>query len=138
MDINKIFNLFDTPDESKKQVIRDISEHPAFWLGMFRKLITNHSNFSIAHLNVFKTALPDLNVNDIKNAGEFIIYTRSYDFLKRLDIERELDLETIKSNSTLELNIALKLAISYFESTEEYEKCLFIKKILTIVEENLS
>lgn len=138
MDVNKIFNLFDTPDESKKQVIRDISEHPTFWLGMFRKLITNHSNFNPAHLSMFKTALPDLSINDIKNAGEWIIYTRSYDFLKRLDIERELDLEVIKDNSTLELDIALKLALSYFESTEEYEKCAFIMKILTIVEESLT
>jgi hypothetical protein len=116
----------------------DISEHPAFWIGMFRKIIMNHSNFSSAQLSVFKTAFPNMDINDIKNAGEFIIYTRSYDFLKRLDIERELDLEVLKNNSTLELDIALKLSLSYFESTEEYEKCSHIIKVLTIVEESLT
>lgn len=138
MDVNKIFELFDTPDEPKKQVIRDISEHPAFWIGMFRKIIMNHSNFNSASLSIFKNAFPNMDINDIKNAGEFIIYTRSYEFLKRLDIERELDLEILKDNSTLELDIALKLVLSYFESTEEYEKCAFIKRILTIVEESLT
>jgi hypothetical protein len=138
MDIEKIFDLFDTPDEPKKQVIMDISEHPAFWIGMFRKIIMNHSNFNSAQLSVFKTAFPNMDINDIKNAGEFIIYTRSYDFLKRLDIERELDLEVLKNNSTLELDIALKLSLSYFESTEEYEKCSHIIKVLTIVEESLT
>jgi hypothetical protein len=137
MDINKIFDLFDT-DEPKKQAISDISEHPAFWLGMFRKIIMNHSNFNSSALSVFKTAFPNMNISDIKNAGEFIIYTRSYDFLKRLDIERELDLEVLKNNSTLELDIALKLSLSYFESTEEYEKCSHIIKVLTIVEESLT
>lgn len=138
MDIDRIFGLFEIPNESKKQIIRNISEHPAFWLGMFRKIIMNHSNFNDASLSIFKTAFPDMDINDIKSAGEFIIYTRSYDFLKRLDIGCELDLEIIKNNSTSELNIALKLALSYFENTEEYEKCSFIKQILDIVEKNLT
>jgi hypothetical protein len=138
MDIEKIFDLFDTPDEPKKQVIRDISEHPAFWLGIFTKIIMNHSNFNAAQLSVFKTAFPNMDINDIRNAGEFIIYTKSYGFLQKLDIERELDLQTLKDNISIELDVALKLALSYFESTEEYEKCAFIMRVLTIVEEGLT
>jgi hypothetical protein len=138
MDIEKIFDLFDTPDEPKKQVIMDISEHPAFWLGIFTKIIMNHSNFNAAQLSVFKTAFPNMDINDIRNAGEFIIYTKSYGFLQKLDIERELDLQTLKDNISIELDVALKLALSYFESTEEYEKCAFIMRVLTIVEEGLT
>ena len=138
MDINKIFDLFDTPNEPKKQVIRDISEHPTFWIGMFRKIIMNHSNFNVTQLSVFKAAFPNMDINDIRNAGEFIIYTRSYEFLQKLDIERELDLQILKDSTTLELDIALKLSLSYFESTEEYEKCSHIIKVLTIVEESLT
>jgi len=95
----------------------------------------NHSNFNSAQLSVFKTAFPNMDINDIKNAGEFIIYTRSYGFLQKLDIERELDLQILKDSVSTELTVSLKLAISYFESTEEYEKCAFLMKILTIVEE---
>jgi hypothetical protein len=138
MDIEKIFDLFDTPDEPKKQVIMDISEHPAFWIGMFRKIIMNHSNFSSAQLSVFKTAFPNMDINDIRNAGEFIIYTRSYGFLQKLDIERELDLQILKDSTSTELVVSLKLSISYFESIEEYEKCAFLMKILTIVEGSLT
>jgi hypothetical protein len=40
-----------------------------------------------------------LDINDINNAGEYIIYTKSYVFLKRLNIECELDLQVIQNNT---------------------------------------
>ena len=98
----------------------------------------NHSNFNATQLSVFKAAFPNMDINDIRNAGEFIIYTRSYEFLQKLDIERELDLQILKDSTSIELDVALKLALSYFESTEEYEKCAFIMRVLTIVEEGLT
>ena len=133
MDVDKIFDLFDTPDEPKKQVIMGISEHPAFWIGMFRKIIMNHSNFSSTQLSVFKTAFPNMDINDIRNAGEFIIYTRSYGFLQKLDIERELDLQILKDSTSTELVVSLKLSISYFESIEDYETCVEIKELTKVI-----
>jgi hypothetical protein len=140
MDVDKIFGLFDNnePINTKKQVFKDISEHPSFWVGMFTRIILNHVNFKSAHLSLFKTAFPDMDINDIKNAGEYLIYTRSYVFLERLDLGRELDLQTIQNNTSPEFLTALKLAISYFEEHEEYEKCAFIYSIKQMVEKNLS
>jgi transcription elongation factor GreA-like protein len=140
MDIDKIFGLFDNDKDTniKKQIYKDISEHPSFWVGMFIKLIMNHTNFNLAHISVFKAAFPDLDMVDVINAGEYLIYTRSYVFLKRLDIEQETDLQVIKDKASNEFLIALKLSLSYFEEHEEYEKCAFILSIKNIVEQSLT
>jgi hypothetical protein len=140
MDVNKIFNLFDSNEtmDTNKQVFMDISEYPLFWIGMFTKIILNHINFKSAHLSLFKTAFPDMDINDIKNAGEYIIYTRSYDFLQRLDINRTLDLQILQNNSSPEFLTSLNSSLLYFEKTEEYEKCAFIMQIKSIIQNNLS
>lgn len=138
MDIDKIFGLFEDNINVKKQVYKDISEHPSFWIGMFTKIIMNHSNFNLAHISVFKAAFPNMDMNDVINAGEYLIYTRSYVFLNRLDINDNIHLQAVKDKASLEFLTALKLAMSYFEENEEYEKCAFILPIKDIVEQSLS
>ena len=138
MDIDKIFGLFEDNINVKKQVYKDISEHPSFWVGMFTKIIMNHSNFNLAHISVFKAVFPNMDMNDVINAGEYLIYTRSYVFLSRLDINDDIHLQTIKDKASLEFLTALKLSMSYFEENEEYEKCAFILPIKDIVEQSLS
>jgi hypothetical protein len=140
MDINKIFELFENNEtlNAKKQVFKDINEHPLFWINMFTRIILNYTNSKSAHLTLFKTIFPDLDINDISNAGEYIIYTRSYVFLKRLDIKRELDLQVIQNNTNPEFLVALELSLSYYEKYEEYEKCTFILPIINIIKDNLS
>jgi len=140
MDINKIFELFENNEtlNAKKQVFKDINEHPLFWINMFTRIILNYTNSKSAHLTLFKTIFPDLDINDISNTGEYIIYTRSYVFLKRLDIKRELDLQVIQNNTNPEFLVALELSLSYYEKYEEYEKCTFILPIINIIKDNLS
>ena len=138
MDIDKIFGLFEDNINVKKQVYKNISEHPSFWVGMFTKIIMNHSNFNLAHISVFKAAFPNMDMNDVINAGEYLIYTRSYVFINRLDINDDIHLQTIKDKASLEFLTALKLSMSYFEENEEYEKCAFILPIKDIVEQSLS
>jgi hypothetical protein len=87
---------------------------------------------------LFKTIFPDLDINDISNAGEYIIYTKSYVFLKRLNIECELDLQVIQNNTNSEFLTALESSLSYYEKYEEYEKCSFILSIINIIKVNLS
>ena len=47
MDINKIFNLFDSGSEGdvKKEAFVDFTENPVYYLGMFKKLILNNDVF---------------------------------------------------------------------------------------------
>jgi hypothetical protein len=59
MDVNKIFDLFDSSSkeeliQDRSAVVNDFKEHPAYWLGMYKKLIFNQKLFSqriIYHLN---------------------------------------------------------------------------------------
>jgi hypothetical protein len=140
MDINKIFKLFENSEtlNAEKQVFKDINEHPLFWINMFTRIILNYTNSKSAHLMLFKTIFPDLDINDISNAGEYIIYTKSYVFLKRLNIECELDLQVIQNNTNSEFLTALESSLSYYEKYEEYEKCSFILSIINIIKVNLS
>lgn len=151
MDINKIFDLFESSSIDEVEVnsiepngnaqkikfFNEYKNHPVVWVGMFHKLIMNHTSLNSSYLTVFKTTFPTLDINDIKMAGEFIIYTKAYEFLNNLDIKRELDLKILKSSSNIQLLTALKLALSYFEEHEEWVKCAFILQIKNIVEEYL-
>jgi hypothetical protein len=149
MDVNKIFDLFDDSDDlgvnaidkedikSRAKLLNEFKNHPALWIGMFHRIISNHPKSAKALITVFKTAYPGMSVDDIENAGEFIIYNRAYDFISKLDIHRDLDLLTLKNSSNMDILISFKLAVSYFEEKEEYEKCMFLLTIQKIIEENI-
>lgn len=151
MNVDKIFGLFDSSsydglginavnqDELTARIkfFDNFKNHPVVWIGMFHKLIMNDA-VSKTLLTAFKTTFPDLDVNDIKNAGEFIIYSKAYGFISNLDIGRELDLQVLKNNSNIDFLISVKTAILYFEKNEDYEKCAFLLSIKKVIEENVT
>ena len=148
MDIDKIFGLFDSSsrddlginalnqDDLKARIkfFDEFRNHPVVWIGMFHKLIMDNA-VSKTLLTTFKTTFPDLDVNDIRNAGEYIIYTKAYEFIRNLNIKRELDLQVLINQSNINVLTSVKMAISYFEETEAYEKCAFLLPIKKIIEE---
>ena len=151
MNVDKIFGLFESSSrdelginalnqndlKARIKFFDEFRNHPVVWVGMFHKLIMNNA-VSKTLLTTFKTSFPDLDANDIKNAGEFIIYTKAYEFIQNIDIERDLDLQVIKNNTSIELLTSVKLAMSYFEEIEAYEKCAFLLPIKNIIEKMLS
>lgn len=150
MNIDNIFSLFEpanrdelsinalNQDDLKSRIkfFDEFRNHPVVWVGIFHKLISDNLQ-SKALLTAFKTALPDVDINDIKNAGESIIYTKAYEFISNLNIERDLDLQVLKNNSSVELLTSINLAISYFEEVEEYEKCTLLFNIKSIISKSL-
>jgi hypothetical protein len=46
MDINKLFNIFQPEISEPKTDLIDLYEHPYYWIGMFKKIMTNHKLFS--------------------------------------------------------------------------------------------
>ena len=142
MDINKIFGLFSNNDEPESlqekarmaDELLNYKEHPLFWVGMFKKLIHNHKIFNHKVMDFFsKLENEELDLYDVEEAGEFIVYNRAWFWISKVDILDRNCQEAIIHYTDEYLDTYLKFAISYFQELEEYEKCAHLKKIHDLV-----
>lgn len=145
MDLNKIFRLFSDEEpkslKEKSQLIDDIldfKEHPLFWVGMFKKLIQNHKLFNKEIIGFFSILDQELDIDDVKQAGEFVVYNKAFSWIEKIDSNNKLHQNSILKFSDDTFLSYLKISISYFEKFEEYEKCAHLKNIQNIVEEFLN
>ena len=135
-DLSNIFGLFSQEDdydfnnEKNKTSYDELKSSPMYYVGMYKKLILNHINFNKKVLSFFKKANEEFEINDIKEAGEFVTYNRAYGFLKNIDLDDPKHIESINYYKDEYLDTSLKLGISFFQQHEEYEKCAFLLKIL--------
>jgi hypothetical protein len=137
MNINKIFSLFKSPEEPEETISQiDLSESPVIWIGMFKRLITNYETFAKQLIKFLGDANPDLDVIEIERVSGYMVYDKAYNHLFKLDITNEIHLDCIKLYSDDIFKKTLNTALIYFESVEEYERCIFLKQIQDIV--NLS
>jgi len=143
MALKNVFALFGFPDEEDPERLKleaeleDYKESPHFKLGMFHKLIMNGHLFSKQVTKFFAKADPSLDVKGIDQAGEYMMYTRACYWIEQVKIRSKVWKDALKQYSNEEFLISLRLSISYFESTEEYEKCAHLKKIQDFVQKNL-
>jgi hypothetical protein len=142
MALNGIFSLFGFPDdnEENKKIEAELEvykETPHFKLGMFQKLILNGNAFSKQIIKFFSKADPDLDVKGIDEAGEYMMYTRAYFWVKDCNVRKKEWKIALKNNVNEDFINSIKLCIRYFESTEEYEKCAHLKKIQDFLQKNL-
>jgi hypothetical protein len=141
VDIKKIFGLFEEPQENNKEVSREeynqlvdnYKKHPLYWVGMFKKLIYNHNLFNSQLLKFFEKLDEGLDQVDIDRAGEYVVFTRAWDYIKKVNPEDKKHQEALYHFSDIHLKIALELSINYFQEQEEYEKCAHLKKNLEFV-----
>jgi hypothetical protein len=141
VDIKKIFGLFEEPQENNKEVSREeynqlvdnYKKHPLYWVGMFKKLIYNHNLFNSQLLKFFEKLDEGLDQVDIDRAGEYVVFTKAWDYIKKVNPEDKKHQEALYHFSDIHLKIALELAINYFQEQEEYEKCVHLKKNLEFV-----
>ena len=145
MDLNKIFGLFNDEEpkslKEKSQLIDDVlnfKEHPLFWVGMFKKLIQNHKLFNKEIIGFFSILDQELDIDDVEQAGEFVVYTKAFSWIGKIDINNKLHQDSILKFSDDAFLSYLKISILYFEKFEEYEKCAHLKNIQNIVEEFLN
>jgi len=142
IDPDKIFNLFnkadgDPPLKEKAEItdqLLALQDTPAFKLGIFKKLILNHINFNKSILSLIKRADNNFDIDDVKNAGEFIIYTRAWQYVQDLNVKELEVFESLKKGASQELITSFKLAIHFFQENEEYEKCAHLKKFCDVCE----
>jgi hypothetical protein len=142
MDLNKIFGLFNDQEpeslKEKSQLIDDVldfKEHPLFWVGMFKKLIQNHKIFNKEIIRFFSILDQELDIYDVDQAGEFVVYTKAFSWIEKIDVNNKLHQDSILKFSDDAFLSYLKISILYFEKFEEYEKCAHLKNIQNIVEE---
>jgi hypothetical protein len=145
MDLNKIFGLFSDEEpkslKEKSQLIDDIldfKEHPLFWVGMFKKLIQNHKLFNKEIIGFFSILDQELDIYDVEQAGEFVVYNKAFSWIDKIDINNKLHQSSILKFSDDTFLSYLKSSILYFEKFEEYEKCAHLKNIQNIVEKFLN
>ena len=137
MDIEEIFNLFKTPEEEKDENVQiNLNEYPAVWMGMFKKLIINYQTFSQQLLKFFELSDPQLDIEDIRKAGCYMVFNRALENLSKIEVDNSFHVECLKFYADKDFKKALILSIDYFESQEEYEKCAFLLKISNTI--NLS
>jgi hypothetical protein len=133
INIDNIFELFSTNEDldgNNTVVHIDFTKTPIYWIGMYKKLVLNHINFNKKVLKFFKESNQELDIEDMKDAGEFVVYHRAWHYIQNVDIDNKEHVIAIKKYTDEYLDTALKLGISFFEQHEEYEKCALLKKIL--------
>ena len=133
INIDNIFELFSTNEDldgNNTVVHIDFTKTPIYWIGMYKKLVLNHINFNKKVLKFFKESNQELDIEDMKDAGEFVVYHRAWHYIQNVDIDNKEHIIAIEKYTDEYLDTALKLGISFFEQHEEYEKCALLKKIL--------
>ena len=144
VNIDKIFGLFGGEDKNPKHdsgsnqdmsyLLEDYKQHPMFWVGMFKKLIYNHKVFNAKVLNSFKDLDGELDMNDVENAGEFIMYNRAWYWINKINPKESLHQNALTHYADEILLTYTKVVILYFQELEEYEKCAHLKKIQDFLE----
>lgn len=141
MNINKIFGLFDTPEEKGKDIVQDnyntlienYKNHPLYWVGMVKKLIYNHTAFNDRLLDFFSNLDKDLKKVDIDKASEYFIFNRAWSYIEKVDPTNRAHQEALFHFADIHLKVALELLLNYFQEQEEYEKCAHLKNNLDFI-----
>ena len=131
--LDNIFELFSSNEDldGKNELVHiDFTQTPTYWVGMYKKLVLNHINFNKKVLKFFKEANKELDIEDVKEAGEFVVYNRAWYYIQNVDINVEEHVLAIENYADEYLDTSLKLGIHFFEEQEEYEKCAHLKHIL--------
>lgn len=137
MNLSKIFDLFNENekiDDEDENPYVDFKSSPIYWVGMYKKLILNNSNFNKKIVKFFKESNDELDIDEMSEAGEWITYQRAWGYIKDINLEDQNHIKIIERYSDEHLETSLRLGISYFEGREMYENCYLLKNILDKIE----
>lgn len=142
MNKDRIFDLFDDSNSAKEKVMQQkqslavFNNSPYHKLGMFTKLIVNHFIFHYKLEKFLQKEEPSYDVKSTKEASEYVVYNRAWNYLKQINPEEKDHLIAILDFNQKVLDKTLESALTYFEEFEEYEKCAHIFKIQQILKES--
>jgi hypothetical protein len=139
LNLDHIFHLFSSNDDlqgiANDKAFIDFKNTPTYWVGMYKKLILNHINFNKKIIKFFQKSNKELDLGDVKEAGEFVTYNKAWSYIKKIDINNKEHLKGIDTYADEYLDTSLKLGINFYIETEEYEKCAHLQKILDYLSE---
>ena len=137
IDKDKIFQLFvdgkEITDDQTKKEIKDFMNGPFAKIGMFVKLIQNHKIFHQKLEKFLKKEQPNYDVQSTKEASEFTVYSRAWEYIKNINLDDHDDVNAIINFDSKVFFQALNEAIFYFQQYEEYEKCAHLFNIQEVV-----
>ena len=79
VNIDNIFSLFSSHEDldgNNTAVHIDFTENPIYWVGMYKKMLTNNIDFNKKLIKIIGRSNEELDVLDIKKAGEHIVFNR--------------------------------------------------------------
>lgn len=128
IDIDNIFGKSDgvVPEED---VLIDFSSHPLYWIGGFNKIHLNKLYFTQYVANILKKKKKILPIDEIDKLGKELMYNKSWDFIKLIDVNNLFHIECLRLKSNQLFLENINNSISHFEKLEEYEKCGHLKTI---------
>lgn len=129
---DKIFELFNSAEDdeySSNSIHLDFMDDPFVKIGMFTKIIKNNKIFLFKLKKFFSEVGKEYNEEFTQNASSFAVYNRAWNYIKDIDLEDNNHLNALIKSDLPTLIETLEMAISYFVSTEEYEKCAHLLKI---------
>ena len=142
--IDGIFGLFGFPEGDGKSSygkrvdddsLDAFKESPHFKVGMFCKMINNGNNFTKQLLSFFQTSRDHIDMSGVNEVGEMIIYNRALSWIQECDLEKDEWKVALHEHKDKEIVRCLVETIKFYESTEEYETCAFLKKLQNCIEE---
>jgi len=139
MDLNKIFNNFEDDDSQNihaKRIVEEWRYSPSYKIGMFKKIVSNYSFIKDLFVKNISNSELEIDEKDVKEAGEFITYSRAWNYIKNCILQDNEWQNALIYSYDDYLLCSLKLSLNYFESQEEYEKCILFREILSFL--NLS
>ena len=139
-----IFGLFGFPEgdgespygkRENDDSLSALKETPHFKVGMFCKMINNGNNFTKQLLGFFKTSKDHIDMSGVNEIGEMIIYNRALAWIQECDLEKDEWKLALHEHKDKGIVKCLVETIKFYESTEEYETCAFLKELQNCIEE---
>ena len=139
MDINRIFGAFGSSSKDENEFEPptflhnyriEEDNHPKYYIRMFIKLVLNYTKYSNQLINLFGKADPGLDIEEISQAGEIMLYQRAFEYLAEIDIQDKYHIKILFEEANEEFELALNKGLKFFEKEEEYEKCAILKTYL--------
>jgi len=133
IDMTNIFGLFIPGEQldgtNTAKTFNELKEKPIFHVGMYKKLILNHINFNTKVLKFFKESNKDFDINDIKDAGEYVVFNRAWSYISEVNLKDKGYIDAIKHYSDDDFHRSLDMGIEFFIQDELYERCALLLKI---------
>jgi hypothetical protein len=120
MNLNHIFDIFKKSPPS----IEDYKDKPIFKAKVYEKLLNNYEHLGI---KLIPQIDEDIQEEELQKAIKKQVYEKAWGYISEVSLEDYNVFKDLKQYNVKSFKRTLDMGIKYFESFEEYEKCLFLK-----------